>query len=71
MKLLGRRVRADDGVDPALGVLAHGIKCTRPGPGAYRIALTDDAEKVIGSIDLERGDIHDLRVALTHVLKAQ
>jgi hypothetical protein len=70
-RLLGRRVRADDGRDPTLGIPAERIEATRPTSDTYRITLLDAGGLALASFDMDRGDIHDLRHALTTVLRAR
>ena len=66
MRWIGKRVRADDGPpDPLEGIPAHDVSLSRlPPTSDFRLALLDEQGQVISSIDLARGDVHDLRAAL-------
>jgi phosphopantothenate synthetase len=68
MRWLRGHVRDDDGVDPARGIEAADMVWSRLEDG-FRLALVDEAGAVISSIDLDRGDVHDTRAALTRILK--
>lgn len=66
MRWRAGRTRADDGADPAVGTPASDITISRLPPSSdFRIALLAEGGAVISSIDLERGDVHDLRRALS------
>jgi hypothetical protein len=69
VRWFGRRrgVVADDGIDPELGIPADRIEFRRPGDD-YRVALLDAAGRVISSFDLDRGDLHDMKRAITMVM---
>jgi hypothetical protein len=71
MRWIGRRVRADDGpADPQVGLEAHDVSLSRlPPSSAFRLALLDEQGAVISSIDLERGDVHDLRSAFFQAMQ--
>lgn len=69
VRWLSKRTRADDGTDPAVGIPARDVSWSRLPPSSdFRLALLDDAGAVIASIDLERGDVHDMRRALSQIM---
>lgn len=70
MRWLRKHVRADDGPpDPLVGIAAAGISLSRlPPSGDFRLALVDDAGAVIASFDMDRGDLHDTRRAISQVM---
>lgn len=70
MRWIGRRnVRADDGTNPEVGIEAHDIGLFRLPPSSdFRLSLFDEAGKAIASIDLDRGDFHDLRGAIAQIM---
>ena len=69
MRWFGRRrgVVADDGIDPEMGIPADRFELRRPGEH-YRIALLDAGGRVISSFDMDRGDMHDTKRAITQIL---
>lgn len=69
MRWLRKHVRDDDGLDPERGIEGEDMVWSRLVDGGYRCAIVDVADRVIASVDLDRGDIHDTRAALTRVLK--
>lgn len=70
MRWLAKRVRADDGPEnPQVGIPAHDVLLQRLPPSSdFRIALTDEQGAVISSIDLSRGDLHDVKRAIVQVM---
>lgn len=71
MRWLRGHVRDDDGLDPERGIEAQDMVWSRltGAEGGFRLALVDGMGQVVASIDLDRGDVHDTRAALTRVLK--
>jgi hypothetical protein len=66
MRWLTGRTRADDGLDPAVGIEAQHITISRLPPSSdFRLALLEEGGRVISSIDLERGDLHDIKRSIT------
>jgi len=72
VRWIGRRrgVRADDGpADAQAGIEADRMEWQNVTDGIYRCALLDVDGNVIASFDMDRGDLHDTRRAISLVLQ--
>jgi hypothetical protein len=70
VRWIRRFVPNDDGKDPAVGIPAADVSLSRLPPSSdFRLALLDEAGGVVSSIDLSRGDLHDMRGAITNVMR--
>jgi len=70
-----KRRRSSRALDDETGREAAGLSFRRventPGLVGYRLCLTSETGAVIASYDMDRGDMHDMRLAITNVLRVK